>query len=88
MAIIIYTALFGQHTNLKEFDNRGVPCLCFTDDPELTSNTWTIILQPRVGTPRMDAKWPKLNPDTLGLPLKSGDYSIWIDASIQITDID
>lgn len=88
MSVIFYTALFGQHTDLKEFDRKGFQCFCFTDDPELTSNTWTIIQQPRVGTPRMDAKWPKMNPDTLGLPLAYGDYTIWVDASIQITDIE
>lgn len=88
MSIIFYTALFGQHTDLKEFDRKGFQCFCFTDDPELTSHTWTIIQQPRVGTPRMDAKWPKMNPETLGLPLRTGDFSIWVDASIQITDIE
>jgi TOD1/MUCI70, glycosyltransferase-like domain len=86
MAIIFYTALFGRHCRLKEFDTGGFKFFCFTDDPDLRSDTWTVILQPGHESPRLDAKWYKMNPDTLGLPLGNGDISIWIDASITVTD--
>lgn len=46
---VVYTALMGPHEHLTEQKiarSSTVPFLCFSDDPELTSSTWTIINTP------------------------------------------
>lgn len=43
--VCIYTCLFGGYEKLNEFTpgiDSGYECICFTDDPLLTSSTWTI----------------------------------------------
>lgn len=42
----VYTALLGGYEELNEqplAQDSGLPFICFTDDPELTSDTWQIV---------------------------------------------
>lgn len=85
MKIVIYTALFGGHSSLKEFDAHGFPCVCFTDPAfSGTSETWRLI---RMGAssepPRTRAKYPKMLPIEY---LPAHGASIWIDSTITLTN--
>lgn len=84
MRPVVYTALYGGHSTLKEFDNRGVECVCFTDDAELKSETWKVVHSsvPPGDSPRLRAKFPKM------MNVLARDYydlTIWIDATITVT---
>lgn len=84
--IFFYTALYGDHIPLLEFDTKGVEFRCYTDR-KLESKTWKIIHtdKQRDTDPRMAAKFFKMFPTANGhLP---GDISVWIDASIRVTDV-
>jgi predicted SAM-dependent methyltransferase len=80
--IYFYTAVYGDHIQLQEFDTKGVEFRCYTNR-KLESKTWKINHQPLDSSwsPRMQAKWWKL------FPARAGDISIWIDASIRVTDV-
>lgn len=44
---VVFTALMGPHEKLTEQKvaaSSSVPFICFTDDPELTSTTWQVVL--------------------------------------------
>ena len=70
--IYFYTAVYGEHIALQEFETKGVEFRCYTDRP-LTSKTWKIIhAEAQHESPRMDAKWWKLHPPEAG----SNDISI------------
>jgi O-antigen biosynthesis protein len=90
LPVVFYTALYGRHSDLQEFDTGGYPFVCFTDDPELRSNTWEIYVRGQPpGTPglltdpRLAAKYVKVFPPN---ELPGRAISIWIDASIRVTD--
>ncbi|MBV8720623.1 MAG: DUF616 domain-containing protein [Candidatus Eremiobacteraeota bacterium] len=91
--VVVYTAIYGKHTDLKSHDTSPYPFVCFTDDEMIASedvqNAWDVrvLASDWMGTrgksPRLQAKRVKLfPPDTL----PKHDVSIWIDASIRVTD--
>ena len=81
--LYFYTAVYGDHIPLPEFDTKGFEFRCYTDR-KIESKTWKIEQRPPVpGGPRMAAKWWKMFPPTV----MNGDISIWIDASITVTDV-
>lgn len=81
--LYFYTAVYGDHIPLLEFDTKGFEFRCYTDR-KIESRTWKIEQRPPVpGGPRMAAKWWKMFPPEVA----SGDISIWIDASITVTDV-
>jgi hypothetical protein len=78
---VVYTALFGRYEALQEQPEAGtdIDFLCFTDDPELTSETWQIVL--------VEPEFPLDKPRSVRC-LKIGrrhelladrDESLWID---------
>lgn len=81
--IFFYTALYGDHIPLQEFDTKGVEFRCYTDR-KLESKTWRILkTSPEASpSPRMAAKRWKMFPEAT-----VGDISVWIDASIRVTDV-
>src|SRR5580698_4269371 len=85
-----YTAVYGDHIKLPEFDGKGFEFRCYTDR-EIESKTWKVYRDAasrptgdQEPHPRMAAKWHKMFPQK-GDP---GDISIWIDASITVTDVE
>jgi hypothetical protein len=46
---VLYTALIGRYETLNELaaEDPDVTALCFTDDPDLTSTTWEVVLVDR-----------------------------------------
>lgn len=79
----IFTAIFGGYDDLRDQPEcPGVDYICFTDDPELSSEQWRVqLVEPRFPNPRLSAKWFKLLPH---LALPGYRYTIWIDGGIQI----
>jgi hypothetical protein len=80
----VYTALLGRHEALVEQPvaaESGLPLICFTDDPELRSDTWDV----RLVTPALEMD-PVRSARTLkiaGHPdLEEYDETLWIDARV------
>jgi Protein of unknown function (DUF616) len=45
---VVYTALFGRYENLNEISHKrssSTRYICFTDNPNLTSTSWEIVVQ-------------------------------------------
>jgi len=81
MKPIVYTAIYGGYDNPKDQPDIGVDYICYTDNPDLKSNTWQVRYEPIFPKlhPRMRAKYWKLV-----CPFDS--LSLWIDGSIEIVD--
>ena len=90
---VIYTAIYGGYDDLKQPPVQDVPCdyICFTDNKRLKHNSglWRVVIAKRPPAhPRMQAKYFKLM-SHLVFPngkfgFKKYDFTIWIDASIEI----
>ncbi len=76
---VVFTALYGAYYPvLPPIPPQGVPCVAFTDDPELRADGWEMRVVPRPErTPRLRAKWFKLQPHAC---LPEYDASLWVDA--------
>lgn len=81
MKPVIYTTIFGDYDTLKPQPDIDVDYVCFTDNPNLTSEQWQIRYEPVFQHlhPRMRAKYFKLICPFEGL-------SLFIDGSIQIVN--
>ncbi len=84
---VVYTALVGQYELLNEQPmarESDIEFVCFTDDPDLTSESWSIrLIEPRFPLDQVrSARFLK----TRGAQLL-GDYdeSLWIDNSVVLT---
>jgi hypothetical protein len=82
----VYTALTGQYEQLNEqpiAKTSKVDFICFTDDPELTSASWTIrLVSPRFPLDSIrSARYLKMfGPDLL----PDYDETLWIDNSVRL----
>lgn len=81
--MIVYTAIYGDYDNLRpHLDLPGVDWICFTDNHALLDNprNWEVHYEPgRYNHPRLNAKWWRCHPPTVGT-------AIWTDGSIQWLD--
>jgi hypothetical protein len=83
---VVFTAMMGRYEQLNEqpiAKTTDVEFICFTDDPELTSESWTI----RVVSPRfpMDSIRSARYLKTLGPTLlPEYDETLWIDNSVRL----
>lgn len=84
---VVYTALLGRHEALAEQPaarTSDIPFVCFTDDPDLRSDTWDV----RLVTPAFEMD-PVRSARTLkitGHPDLAGyDETLWIDARVRLT---
>lgn len=83
---VVYTALIGGYEALSEpplVRDADTDFVCFTDDPELTSEGWQIrYVRPRFARdPIRSARFLKvLGPEVLG----EYDESLWIDNSVEL----
>jgi len=79
----IYTTIYGNYDTLKQQPDIDANFVCFTDNPDLTSDQWEIRLDTSFAHlhPRMQAKYFKLVCPFDGL-------SLFIDGSIQIVNPD
>lgn len=83
----VYTALFGGYETLHEQPMAKVegalPFICFTDDPELTSDTWEVrVVEPRF---RKDLIRSARQIKIAGHPdLAEYDETLWIDNTVHL----
>lgn len=79
---VVYTAIFGGYDSLHEPEgfNKGIDFICFTDDPELRSQKWKVVLvsdnEPNAA---MQNRKYKFSPH---IYLKDYDESLYIDGNI------
>lgn len=84
---LIYTAMMGNYEALQEQPqaaNSGIPLICLTDNPDLTSETWQIVhVQPRFPVDHVrSARALKI----MGHPAVDGaDQTLWIDNRVVLT---
>lgn len=83
---VVYTALFGPHEALTPQDaphEAGVDYLCFTDDPALTSNFWTIIQEPGIfpADPRRSQRFIKIRGHKI---LHEYDEWLYLDNTVRL----
>lgn len=84
MTVAILTAVTDDYDALKELPALDVECeaICVTDDPDLRSDTWTCVFEPRGEThPNIAAKHAKTRP----WDYTDADWTIWVDASFRVT---
>ncbi|MDL2246082.1 DUF616 domain-containing protein [Methanobrevibacter sp. OttesenSCG-928-K11] len=82
--ILIYTAFTGDYDNLKEPDFIDENCdyICFTENPNLTSDIWDIkLMEPSNLDDNRKAKRYKVLPHKYFSEYK---YSFWIDGTFRI----
>ena len=81
---VIYTAIFGDYESLlnPKVINPYLDYICFTDNPNLTSDVWEIRLITNLDMDNTrKARTIKILPHKY---LKEYDFSIWVDAGFQI----
>lgn len=82
---VVYTAIFGEYDDLIELNKKYSGCdyICFTDQKDITSNTWKIIFVENKSLPsNMMNRRYKLLPH---LFLKKYTKSLYVDGNIKIT---
>ena len=82
--IAIYTAFTGDYDTLKQPEVIDENCdyICFTDNPELTSDLWKIIpMEESILDNNRKAKQYKILPHKY---LKDYKYSFWLDGTFKI----
>ena len=81
---VIYTSIFGSEYYLHEPDVKldGWDFICFTDNPDYESDTWKVVLTPKIYGGARDSKKPKILPHRY---LKDYDISVWVDGDVKIT---
>lgn len=83
---VIYTCITGNYEPLIElpYKEEGFDYICFTDNKEMTSETWEIRqieLDKSFETPRRLQRYVKINTHKF---LPEYDISIWVDGNIPI----
>jgi len=83
---VVYRALLGGYETLREEPaghESGVDFVCFTDDPDLTSETWRLVLvEPRFPADLVrSARHLKI----VGHPvLETYDETLWLDNTVEL----
>ena len=86
--LIVYSVLVGDYEALKEPEtlDPAARYILFTDNPALTSEKWEVVVLDTKGlSPRRASRLPKLLPHRY---LPDHDISVYIDASLTITEAD
>lgn len=84
--VIVYSAIYGGYDPVLYPAPRigGVDYVCFTDDPDLSGDGWTVLVEERPEPhPRMRAKWFKIHPH---LVFPDAERTLWLDGSHKILD--
>lgn len=84
---VIFTAIIGNYDTLKEptIYTQGWNYICFTDNPNLNSDTWTIVnISDREDLKGLDPIRKARYIKTMFHKFIKEEYSIWADASMQI----
>ncbi len=87
MKICLYTAIFGDYETLKNpVKIDGLDYICFTDNPNLKSNDWKIIYVNKNNDVYPGLEYKKIKCLSHEY-LPEYDYTIWLDANFNVTDI-
>lgn len=82
--ICVYTCITGNYDNLKDINQEdGIDYYCFTNNPNIKSNTWKIVIIENNGLDNIRlARKIKI----LGHPMINNNYDLflWIDGAIDI----
>jgi hypothetical protein len=81
---VVYTCLFGHSELFNDFDYErdGIDFICFTDDPELRSDFWKIVLLPKqLLDPARTTKRVKLLAHQW---LAEYDWSLYVDNTVRL----
>ncbi|WP_051275403.1 glycosyltransferase [Aestuariibacter salexigens] len=81
---VVYTAIFGNYDHLKvpEYINPDWDYVCFTDNPDITSDVFTVkCVSPRFENTTKNARMIKI---LSHLFLIGYDISLWIDGSVKL----
>lgn len=84
MKRVVYTCLFGHSEQFNDFEyERGdIDFICFTDDPELRSDFWKLVVLPR---PLLDpARMAKKIKALAHVFLEEYDWSLYIDNTVRL----
>jgi SAM-dependent methyltransferase len=90
-ALVVYTVLTGVHEALANpfpSNATGFERICFTDDPELSSDDWTVVL---LDSPALDAARESRRPKLLAHKyLSDFDWSLYVDGTVRfkVTPVD
>jgi FtsZ-binding cell division protein ZapB len=82
----VYSAVMGGYEQLREEPlaaSSDADFVCFTDDPEMSSDTWqVVVVEPRFATdPIRSARYLKI----CGHPALTGyDRTLWVDNSVEL----
>ena len=78
--MVVYTAIYGGYIKLKDaIASNGCDFVCFTDDPNLTSDTWEIrYVKGIYPHPRRCARMYKILPHKY---FSEYECSLWVDGS-------
>ena len=81
----VYTALFGDYDDLNEISsnviNSNIRYVCFTDNKDLTSETWEIVHDFSDIPPDLLNRWYKFHPHLL---FKESKATLYLDSNIKI----
>lgn len=88
--LCVYTLLIGNYESLNEqpvAGSSGLPFICLTDNPALTSDTWTIVQVPTAFPmdPIRSQRMLKICPHRIAA-LSGFDHSLYIDNSVLLRD--
>lgn len=81
MSLVIYTVITGGKDALSEdMNTKGAHAVCFTDNPDLKSEKWEIILIPSLYKDvRRDSRTVKMLPH---IYFPEATYSLYCDGNI------
>jgi hypothetical protein len=82
--LVVYTAISNNYDTLQdpEFYSASCDYVCFSDDPHLQSQYWSIrLLDNDMEEPTRRAKQPKILPH---LYFPDYEYSVWVDGNLTI----
>jgi hypothetical protein len=78
MRVCVYTVITNNYDTLPVAKDDGFDYVCFTDNDELTSETWQIRLLEKTDNPKLLSRKPKI---LCHKYLPEYDYSIYIDGN-------
>lgn len=83
--VVVYTGIFGGYDTLIDPDivEPDIEYVCFTDDPDLTSEIWEVIVLDLDYGPMLSNRYVKTHPHEF---FPDYEFSVYVDGNIQIRE--
>lgn len=91
MKVGLYSAIYGASDWVKPMRDIGVPCVMYTDNPNLVAPGWEVRVvphnvatlngEPRITNPMLNHKYWKCHPE---VAMPGYDVSLWLDGSMEL----